>query len=61
MGEYQESNGLYGIIGLNDSHARNLIEAVQASFQVSADAARVRLSKLGILGETGGGASLFGR
>ncbi len=60
VGEYQESNGLYGIIGLNDSHARNLIEAVQASFQVSTDAARVRLSKLGILGETGGGASLFG-
>lgn len=61
VGAYQESHGLYGVIGLNDSHGQNLIEAVQSGFQVSADAARVRLTKLGILGESGAGASLFSR
>lgn len=61
VGTYQESHGLYGVIGLNDSHGRSLIEAVQSGFQVSADAARVRLIKLRILGESGAGASLFSR
>lgn len=61
VGAYQESHDLYGIIGLNDSHGQNLIEEVQSGFQVSADAARVRLIKLGILGETGSGPSLFNR
>ena len=59
VGAYQESHGLYGVIGTNDSHGRSLIEAVQSGFQVSSDAARVRLTKLRILGESGAGASLF--
>ena len=58
-GSYKESHGLYGSIGLNDPHGRALIDAVQTAFQVSADAARVRLLKLGILGEASAGASLF--
>jgi len=61
VGEYQDSNGLYGIIGVNDPHGKNLVEAVQSRFQVSADAARVRLMKLRILGETATGQSLFSR
>lgn len=60
-GEYQELHGLYGIIGVDDNHGRNLIEAVQSHFQVSADAARVRLIKLGILGAVSAGPSLFSR
>ncbi|MDR4485260.1 MAG: ImmA/IrrE family metallo-endopeptidase [Nitrospirales bacterium] len=61
VGEYKESHDLYGVIGINDRHGQNLIEAMQSDFQVSADAARVRLIKLGFLGETGAGPSLFGR
>ncbi len=60
-GEYQESHGLYGVIGADDTHGRNLIESVQSRFQVSADAARVRLTKLRILGAVGAGPSLFSR
>lgn len=60
-GEYQELHGLYGTIGGSDSHGRSLIEEVQSRFQVSADAARVRLTKLGILGIVGAGPSLFSR
>ena len=59
VGDYQESHNLYGAIGLNDSHGRALIDAVQTAFQVSADAARVRLLKLGHLAEIGAGRSLF--
>ena len=60
VGDYQESNGLYGAIGYNDNHGRALIDAVQTSFQVSSDAARIRLLKLGYLGEVSAGPSLFG-
>ena len=60
-GAYQESHGLFGVIGRADSHGRALIDATQTGFRVSADAARIRLLKLGILGETGAGPSLFNR
>jgi len=59
VGDYQESHDLYGIIGYNDPHGRALIDVVQTAFQVSADAARVRLLKLGFLGENSAGQSLF--
>lgn len=59
VGDYQESHDLYGAIGLYESHGRALIDAVQTAFQVSADAARVRLLKLGHLAEIGDGRSLF--
>jgi len=57
--EYLESHGLYGAIGRADSHGVALIEAVAAQFGVSTDAARIRLLKLGILGERSAGPSLF--
>ncbi len=56
---YCESNGLFGIVGQADSHGRALIDAVRKAFDVSADAARIRLIKLGILGAQGAGRSLF--
>lgn len=59
VGDYQQSHDLYGAIGLSDSHGRALVDAVQTAFQVSADAARVRLLKLGYLAEIGAGRSLF--
>lgn len=59
VGAYQESNGLFGVIGANGSHGQALIEKVQQEFQVSADAARVRLYKLNVLGHADAGPSLF--
>jgi Zn-dependent peptidase ImmA (M78 family) len=47
---YIESKGLFGVIGQRDSHGAALIELVKAGFNVSGDAARIRLIKLGILG-----------
>lgn len=56
---YCESHNLFGVIGQADSHGRALIEAVKTGFNVSADAARIRLIKLGILGSGSAGPSLF--
>jgi hypothetical protein len=58
-GQYLESHGLYGVVGRTASHGKALIEAVVRQFDVSADAARIRLMKLGILGESSAGPSLF--
>lgn len=58
-GRYLESNGLYGVVGVNDRHGRALIEIVKAGFEVSEDAARIRLIKLGLLGAQSAGPSLF--
>jgi hypothetical protein len=56
---YCESHCLFGVIGQNDLHGRALIEAVRGAFQVSGEAARIRLLKLGILGAASAGPSLF--
>lgn len=56
---YCESHGLFGVIGQNDMHGRALIETLKSAFQVSGDAARIRLLKLGILGASSAGPSLF--
>ena len=58
-GAYLESHGLFGVIGQRDSHGLALIESARTGFEVSADAARIRLLKLGILGAAGAGPSLF--
>lgn len=58
-GDYLDSHGLFGAIGERDSHGAALIEAVKTGFDVSADAARIRLLKLGILGAASAGPSLF--
>ncbi|MER8912743.1 ImmA/IrrE family metallo-endopeptidase [Mesorhizobium sp. M0761] len=56
---YCESHGLFGVIGQNDAHGRALIETLKGAFQVSGEAARIRLLKLGILGSASAGPSLF--
>lgn len=56
---YCESHNLFGVVGQDDSHGRALIEKIGAAFTVSPDAARIRLIKLGILGATSAGPSLF--
>jgi len=58
---YCETHNLFGVVGQNDSHGRTLIETVRAAFDVSADAARIRLLKLGILCAKSAGPSLFDR
>ena len=59
VGEYQEANNLFGVIGTGSEHGQALIARIQDAFQVSADAARVRLLKLNILGAASVGRSLF--
>ena len=56
---YREANSLFGGIGTGSEHGQALIARVQETFQVSADAARVRLLKLNILGAASAGRSLF--
>ena len=58
-GAYLEANGLFGTVGAGSAHGRALVECVRQAFRVSADAARVRLLKLNILGEATAGRSLF--
>ena len=59
VGAYQEANNLFGVIGTRSEHGQALIAHIQDEFQVSADAARVRLLKLNILGAASAGPSLF--
>jgi len=59
VGAYQETHGLFGAVGHAGTHGQALIAEMQTAFQVSADAARVRLFKLGVLGEADAGPSLF--
>jgi hypothetical protein len=53
------ARGQYGAVAPQSELAKELVGRVTEEFQVSADAARVRLLKLGLLGETRGQA-LFG-
>ena len=59
VGAYQEESNLFGAADVAGPHGRALIHILQRHFQVSADAARVRLLKLNLLGHTGAGPSLF--
>ena len=58
VGAYQERHGIFGSVSAAGTHGRALIEKVTKAFQVSTEAARVRLAKLGYLG-TEQGPSLF--
>lgn len=57
--QYGEVKGIFGPVREGTDHAQALIEAVTAAFRVSGDAARVRLSVLGLLGRDDRGPSLF--
>jgi IrrE N-terminal-like domain len=56
---YQEAHGVQGCIALNSEHGRGLIAETQKAFQVSPEAARVRLLKLGFVYREGAAPSLF--
>ena len=56
---YRETHGLFGTVGHAGGHGLALIFEMRTAFHVSADAARVRLFKLGVLGERDAGPSLF--
>jgi hypothetical protein len=57
-GDYQHAQGIFGPVSATGEHGRALVETAVKTFQVSADAARVRLSRLGYLGAERG-PSLF--
>jgi len=59
VGEYQEQHALFGSVSVDGTHGQALIARVVNAFQVSEDAARVRLTKLNYLGSEHG-PSLFG-
>ena len=56
---YNEQHGLYGPVESGDAHGAALIEMTQQAFSVSADAARVRLTKLAMIGLAAAGTSLL--
>jgi hypothetical protein len=58
-GDFQEEHGIFGPIASATAEAADLIERVRSIFQVSADAARVRLTKLELLAAQARGPSLF--
>jgi IrrE N-terminal-like domain len=57
---YQETRGLFGPVMAGSEHGVGLINTVRTEFQVSADAARVRLAQLSHLQAQDRGRSLFG-
>ena len=56
---FVEQRSLYGEVSTRTPHGQALIASVTSSFQVSEDAARVRLIKLGLLTESASTPSLF--
>jgi hypothetical protein len=56
---FAEQYGLFGTISLQTAHGAALIASVSTTFEVSDDAARVRLVKLGLVTEAAATRSLF--
>jgi IrrE N-terminal-like domain len=56
---YQEKHGVFGAVLHSSPHGLALIEETKAAFEVSADAARVRLTKLSVLSDVAPPLSLF--
>jgi Zn-dependent peptidase ImmA (M78 family) len=59
VGDIQRRNGVYGPIAATTPNGQALIDAIVEEFEVSRDAARVRLSVLGVLGQETASNSLF--
>lgn len=57
---YQEQNKLFGPAAERTEHAVRLIDTIRTEFQVSADAARIRLLQLSHIQPTAQAKSLFG-
>jgi Zn-dependent peptidase ImmA (M78 family) len=60
VGDFQEERGIFGPVASGTAEAAALIELVRSTFRVSADAARVRVTKLALLATQARGPSLFG-
>jgi Zn-dependent peptidase ImmA (M78 family) len=60
VAEIQEKNGLFGPVSAASPHAKAMIAAVVDSFQVSREAAEVRLKVLNFIGQEQAIRSLFG-
>ncbi len=58
---YQEAHGLFGAARIGSVHGQAMVQNMQTQFQVSADAARIRLLKLNFLSAVDSGPSLFDR
>lgn len=58
--EYVEANGIYGPVSLQSPAGGQLIQTIVKAFQVSQDAARVRLLKLGLATAAPETKTLFG-
>lgn len=56
---YRDTAKLFGPVAATSAHGQSMIDLLVSGFQVSKDAARVRLSVLGILGEAPAAKSLF--
>lgn len=59
-GDYQKSANIFGPVPAMTQHGQAIIDRLVESFQVSREAARVRLSVLGIIGTAPAAGSLFG-
>lgn len=60
VGGYQQTHAIFGPVRPESAHGQALVDAIARAFQVSRDAARVRLSRLDVLGEPPASGSLFG-
>lgn len=58
--DYVEQHEVYGTISLQTLHGQNLISSMATTFQVSDEAARTRLLRIGLLTNTASNLSLFG-
>ena len=58
--EHIEANGIYGPVSLQSPGGSQIIQTIVKAFQVSQDAARVRLLKLGLATAAAETKNLFG-
>jgi len=58
--EHAENHGIYGPVSIQSAPGTQLIQTIVTTFQVSQDAARVRLLKLGLLTAAPQSKALFG-
>lgn len=60
VSDYCQQRDLHAAVAVNSHHGRRIVSAVMETFQVSEEAAGVRLKVLKLLGESDGQGSLFG-
>lgn len=60
VSDYCEERGLHGDVGVRSHHGHALVKMIREAFEVSEEAARVRLFKLGLITSSEAQPSLFG-